>query len=124
MLPNPNPHFHTFSPTDKYLINDFTHTLLEISTIKLVLISLVIYAMGTTFFACWWYMIGEAEGDPCDVGISNFTDAYYFSVITISTIGYGANSTFFNSCHAVSILITLEAMFGLVMNAFIVGVIW
>ena len=76
---------------------DWFHTLLESNIYKIFGVMMLYYVTSTTFFALLWLWEGSG-GDSCDTGILNFTDAYYFSLITFSTIGYGAKSTFFNSC--------------------------
>lgn len=46
------------------------------------------------------------------------------SLITLTTIGYGANTVFHNSCWTVSAIITVEALFGLLIDATVVGLMF
>jgi hypothetical protein len=75
----------------KYL--DLFHTLLEAAWWKCAVGMVILYIVATLVFAGFWYIIGNPHGeDPCALGFEDFTDAYYFSLITITTIGYGANT--------------------------------
>jgi hypothetical protein len=75
----------------KYL--DLFHTLLEAAWWKCAIGMVILYIVATLVFAGFWYIIGSPHGeDPCALGFEDFTDAYYFSLITITTIGYGANT--------------------------------
>lgn len=75
----------------KYL--DLFHSVLEAAWWKCALGMVILYILTTLLFAGFWQLIGGQHGDdPCDLGFEDFTDAYYFSLITITTIGYGANT--------------------------------
>jgi hypothetical protein len=101
---------------------DTFHYVIEMPYHHVILILCVSYVVVVLFFAIWWYVLSQHnKGTNCSVGIENFTDAYYFSLITLTTIGYGASSTFFESCAEPSIIITCESLCGLVMSSLFVG---
>ncbi len=98
--------------------NDLYVNTLSSSWIRLILVIISLYILANAGFA-WLYMLEEN-------GIENarpnsFSDAFFFSVQTLATIGYGKMSpatTFTN------ILVTIEALMGLSGLAIVTGVIF
>jgi hypothetical protein len=100
---------------------DWFHTVVEMNVYKIFLF-LILYYVGVIFvFSLLWLWIGS-NGDPCNSGIANFEDAFYFSLITFTTIGFGAGSVFFNSCWSVSIIIIFESFVSALFNSLTLGI--
>ena len=102
---------------------DWFHAIVESAPYKIVAVLVCYYVFVIFLFSLFWLVTGS-NGDPCNTQILTFTDAFYFSLITFTTIGYGSASTFFNSCSSVSIIITLESFVGVVFNAIILGIVF
>jgi inward rectifier potassium channel len=78
---------------------------------------LAFYLGANAGFACLYYFAGGVEGARPD----SFLDAYFFSVQTMATIGYGRMvpvSVFAN------VIVTVEALFGLVGLALATGLMF
>jgi inward rectifier potassium channel len=83
----------------------------------LFLLILLIYLSSNALFALVYVLDGGIE----NARPGSYRDAYFFSVQTMATIGYGKmvpESTLSN------IVVTLEALFGLVMLAFATGLMF
>ena len=64
---------------------DVFHTIIDLPTYKSILIFFALYIFWIFVFAWLYY----AVSDPCELDIVTFRSAWYFSVETIMTIGYG-----------------------------------
>jgi potassium inwardly-rectifying channel subfamily J len=106
------------------LRSDWFHLVVEMRSAKILLFLMVLYVTCILFYALMWLSIGLQKDDPCETGIDNLTDAYYFSAITFTTIGYGANTVFFGSCASVPTLITIESFTGLLIHSLAMGIIF
>lgn len=93
------------------------------SSLQIFVFFIAYYILMIFLFSLLWLWAGS-DGDPCSTGITNLTDAFYFSMITFTTIGYGSASTFFNSCGTISVIIFFESFMGIVFNAVILGVLF
>ena len=54
----------------------------------------------------------------------SFLDAFFFSVETMATIGYSAPDIFFHECKLMAILISFQTIFGLLLSAILLGVVF
>jgi inward rectifier potassium channel len=96
---------------------DAYHFLLTSPWRVLFLLMLVVYLGGNALFALLYLADGGIEG----ARPGSFADAYFFSVQTMATIGYGKmtpQSTVSN------IVVTIEALFGLVAIALATGLVF
>eukprot|EP00940_MAST-03C_sp_MAST-3C-sp2_P002193 g2193.t1 len=95
---------------------DWYHSVANLPTRWATLIACILYVAVNTVFACvWWGM--SSDGDPCNIGATSFSSAFYFSLITLSTIGYGNQDLYFDGCAGPTIVITLETLVGLLLDA-------
>jgi inward rectifier potassium channel len=97
---------------------DLYHGLLTASWPRLVLIVAACYVMGNSLFALG-YLLDPGGIDHARAG--SFRDAFFFSIQTMATIGYGQmvpHSLFAN------ILVTLEALVGVVGFALMTGLVF
>ncbi|MCA9667606.1 MAG: hypothetical protein KC503_18530 [Myxococcales bacterium] len=100
-------------------LHDLYHYLLVTSWLKLLLMFFAGYLVANALFAAL-YLLG---GDQCVRGVrpGSFLDAFFFSVQTMSTIGYGRMeplSTYAN------VLVTVEAFMGLLAFALATGLVF
>lgn len=103
----------------------------------------LIFAIGFfgswTVFAFWWWVIALMHGDlepdhlpfnqlasnwtPCVLEIYDFTSCFLFSVETQHTTGYGLKTPT-DICPSAIMLMCIQNIMGLVIEAFLVGVIF
>ena len=98
-------------------LTDLYHYLLTSSWWVLFLVILASYLTANAVFATCYVLDGGVD----NARPGNFRDAFFFSVQTMATIGYGRMvpvSTFSN------IVVTLEALFGLVTLALATGLMF
>jgi inward rectifier potassium channel len=98
-------------------LSDVYHFLLTSSWAVLFALMLVLYLGGNTAFALAYLLDGGIE----NARAGSFADAYFFSVQTMATIGYGKmtpQSTFAN------VVVTFEALVGLVGLALATGLVF
>ena len=80
------------------------HTMVNKSTYKLVLAIVAVYFVAVAIFAVLYYNLPP----QCDVQIKTPMDAYFFSVETMFTIGFGTNDIFFGNCWDVVFILTFQ----------------
>ncbi len=97
------------------LFDDFYHSVLESSWRRFLAGVCGVYLSANAIFAGLYMVepgsIGEASGD--------FSDAFFFSVQTMSTIGYG---NMVPATRFADILVTVEALFGTLLVAMLTGI--
>lgn len=99
------------------------HSLLQISWPRFFGVVVVGYLIANAVFACGYMLCGEgALLVPENLQIGNqFWEAFFFSVHTMATIGYG-NITPVGI--AANVIVTFEALFGLLGFALITGMLF
>ncbi|PAX53806.1 ion channel [Brunnivagina elsteri] len=97
---------------------DLYHVLIKLSWVKFIGIVSLGYLIANILFA-WAYLLG---GDGiANARSGNFLDAFFFSVQTMASIGYGAmypKTTYAN------VLVTIEALLGLLGLAMASGIMF
>jgi inward rectifier potassium channel len=98
-------------------LRDFYHHLLTLPW-RAFLLGLAVVYLGLNVLFALLYLIGD--GAIANARPGEFSDAFFFSVETISTIGYGQMSpaTLYGN-----IVMTVEAMFGLTLLAVSAGLV-
>jgi inward rectifier potassium channel len=99
----------------------FSYTaLISMAWRRFIALVVVIYLAVNSVFAIAYLLCGPSalEGDP---GVSGFARAFFFSVHTFATIGYGNPSP-----HglAANILVTIESLVGLMSFALLAGLVF
>jgi inward rectifier potassium channel len=103
--------------------HDAYHTLLSLSWSKFLTLLIFTYLIINTTFAILYMACGPdaLSGVGHETKSRHFTDAFFFSVQTFSTIGYGKLTP---ASIAANILVTLEALTGLLSVALATGLIF
>ena len=105
-------------PWSEYL--DFFHALMHRSIASLLLFMLCLYTLLAVIFAClYWIEPGSIRNMVSSSAVDSFDDAMYFSVQTLSTIGYGS---LIPSSHFAHALALVESFAGLAFAALFAGV--
>jgi len=99
---------------------DWFHTVLNMNTTYVMLISFSAYIISFVFFAGLYYSASE----PCAMGLDTFLDALYFSVETMITIGFGTVDPFFNQCGTAAFLITVQSLLGILLDSVFIGLVF
>lgn len=99
------------------------HTLLRITWPRFFGFVVVSYLIANSIFACAYFLCGpDALMVPENLQIGNrFWEAFFFSVHTMATIGYG-NITPVGI--ASNLIVTIEALFGLLGFALVTGILF
>ncbi len=99
------------------------HTMLAMPRAKFLLFLLVSYIIVNLFFAGVYYLIGidHLAGVHAGSDFKNFTEVFFFSAQTFTTVGYGRISPVGFSASAVS---TFEAFLGLLSFAIATGLFY
>jgi inward rectifier potassium channel len=98
-------------------LRDMYHALLRVPWWAAFLIIVVTYLTLNLLFAlCFLWCGGVANARP-----GSLADAFYFSVQTMGTIGYGAMSPV---SHVANLLVVCESVIGLVLTALITGLVF
>lgn len=99
------------------------HTMLTIPRWKFLFIILLFYVIVNLFFAILYYFIGveHLNGITANSNLEKFGQAYFFSVQTYTTVGYGhINPTGFLA----SFVSSIEALIGLLTFAIATGLFY
>lgn len=97
---------------------DIYYYVIESSWGHIFLVFFSIYLISNIFFATLYYLIPNSISSQA---VITFTDCFYFSVQTMSTIGYGVLAP---QGHISNIIVTIEAAFGLIGVAIITGLLF
>ncbi|WP_158244317.1 ion channel [Trinickia dabaoshanensis] len=85
-----------FTKSDSFRLEGIIPTLYALTFISLIL-----------FYASGWYFLGNYNGHQCSDGDCDFKEAFYFSVATSTTVGYG---DFFPKTDAARIFASIQVL--------------
>src|ERR1700676_2251087 len=99
------------------------HTMLGMRTGKFLVLLFLIYIMINLVFAGIYYLIGieHLQGIKASSPLKNFTEVFFFSTQTFTTVGYGRISP---TGFLTSALATFEAFLGLLSFAIATGLFY
>lgn len=102
--------------------HDFFHTLANKPTWQIMLFLTVLYTLFMIICAGLFMSVS----DECDLDITTFTEALFFSVETTMTIGYGlkSNDPYMNSCTSGITLLILIMIASTFMDALLLGLLY
>lgn len=111
---------HGVGILDRY---SWYHTMLEMKRSKFILLLFLIYVVINLFFAGIYYAIGINHLGGVNAGspLKNFTEVFFFSAQTFTTVGYGRISPV---GFAASFVSTFEAFLGLLSFAIATGLFY
>jgi len=98
---------------------DLYHTFMDGGSIWLhILLYIVLYTAVFTLSAIAYLKLS----DSCGLGLDgSFARAYYLSVETITTIGYGVPDQYFNDCPEGTVLLTVQSLAQFFLHALVLG---
>lgn len=107
----------------KTLFGDLYHVLMSSSWVKLLGMITGLFLMINLFFGTAYFLAGDQalEGMEAAAGWAHWLECVFFSVQTFATIGYGKLSPLSLIAH---LLVTLEALIGLLSVAMMTGMIF
>lgn len=102
---------------------DFYHQLLTISWTRFQLLVLAAYIAANLLFGIGYFLCGPGAllGSEARTPLERFGECFFFSVQTLGTIGYGRMSP---QGLAANILVTMQALAGLMGFAFATGLLF
>lgn len=100
---------------------DFFLTVIHQNVWKLLGAFSFFYLGSFLFFSLWWYIIWKAD-DQCLYGVIGYPTIFNFSVVTQQTIGYGNTGP--NNCAWASLVLVIQTIFGLLLDAITIGVLF
>jgi inward rectifier potassium channel len=106
-----------FNTADNY------HKLITMSWTKFWVLVIGVYVTANTFFAIVYMLIGPNSlfGTHEDLGLNRFSEAFFFSAQTITTVGYGHISPRGITANSVA---AFESMIGLLAFALATGLLY
>lgn len=100
---------------------DIYKALIELSWLKFFTYSILVYLIINIFFAFLYMLVGIKEISGLNAIHSDFLNAFFFSVQTFTTVGYGFLAPVGPWAGIIS---TFEAFIGLMYFALITGLLW
>jgi inward rectifier potassium channel len=116
-LPTPAPYEVRIVGAPKTPLRDFYHRLLQLNWPMTMGFIALVYVVVNALFAGLYVVVGGVEHVEPD----SFVDAFYFSVQTMGTIGYGF---MYPRTHAANALVVLESTVSLVLTAMATGLVF
>jgi len=130
-------HTATFQQRCRIWWDNWFHSLAHKPTLLLMAILFFLYAAAVFFFAgVYWFVswMGEKyttndDGSTklnsfCGMDITNHMEALYFSLSTMTTIGYGVSDYYFGDCWTPLLLVLWQVCTALTFDAVAIGLIF
>ena len=115
--PAPNDYSVRILGAPRTPLRDFYHALLRLSWLSTIgVVAGGYFAVNALFALLYLWVGGVAHAHP-----GSFLDAFYFSVETMGTIGYGA---LYPESHAANLVMVLESTVSLVLTALSTGLVF
>eukprot|EP00978_Attheya_sp_CCMP212_P018759 scaffold51832_cov57-Attheya_sp.AAC.4 len=119
------------------ILSDWFHHLVYQPTVVLMLVLLIIYTAIIFGFAAVYFIVSQFGSTTttnedgtievksfCGMDLTNHMEALYFSLSTMSGIGYGVSDYYFGDCWTPLLLVLLQIFVGIVFGAVAVGVLF
>jgi len=101
---------------------DWFHTVLNSPTRRIFLMLVVIFTVLVFSFAVVYRLIAVTSN--CESDIDNFVRAAYFSVETMTTIGYGTYDYYFGECWPMLIVIMAQLLCSILFDSLCIGLMF
>ena len=102
--------------------DDLFHTLVDAPTSRCIGLLLLGYVTVIFVYAVLYIFYNEVFG--CNLDLVSFVDAYFFSLETMATIGYGTSDIFFDDCIGLAVILTSQLCVKIIADATVIGVIY
>jgi len=93
------------------------HALIDMNWFLFLACLITFYLMSFAFFGVIYYILSESMG--CIEHVSNWPEAFFFSIQTGMTIGYG--SMYPDGCRTIIYAVLTQSIFGLISDALVLG---
>lgn len=101
-------------------LDDWFNTVVHLPFARLLILMAMFYICLVSLFAVAYLSFA----DECGMDFSDVIEAYYFSLETMATIGYGTKDYFFGHCWEPLVLINLQVTASLVVESLYFGIIF
>ncbi|CCI45652.1 unnamed protein product [Albugo candida] len=107
----------------KLYLQDPFHSLVNIRLSKVLFLLVIAYLSILLVFGLLYRTVPP---ESCKTAISSFFQAFSFSVSVLFTIGFGTNGgdVFFGDCVWMQVVITMESLVGIFLDALAIGVLF
>ena len=102
------------------LLRSPAHSLLALPTLTTCFLFSCLYVICFLIFAPFYQMIS----DECGLEITSFIQAFYLSLETFVTIGYGVPDQYYNECVEGTVLLTVQSIVGRFVDALVMATIY
>lgn len=110
------------------LCDDWFHNLAYKPTVLLMLILFLSYTSAVVFFAFVYRVVNilgtRHTTNFCGMDITNRMEALYFSLSTMTTIGYGVSDYYFGDCWTPLLLVLLQVCTAITFDAVAIGLLF
>jgi len=113
---------HHISWLYELYLKDIFHTLANLKLKHLLILFVAVYMLAFCALAACFMLVN----DRCKLGLETFAQAFALSVETWLTIGYGVADPpgpYLKQCPEGVVIVTVQGLVGLLMNAFVVGIV-
>ena len=120
-LINTDGSFNVTRVGEKYHVRDVFQWLINLSWLYFGMLLVLFYISINLIFALLYYVLSPNGLDGIESSISFFTNAFFFSLQTFSTVGYGKMHPIGMMSNAIA---AVESLVGLVFYAIVTGVLY
>lgn len=97
------------------------HGILMCRTPALILMSLATYVSFWLIFAIAWWIV--AHNADCGVTLTSYRQAFYLSLETMTTIGYGVDDQYFNDCLDAAPVLVFGSFTATLLDTLLLGIL-
>ena len=101
-------------------LDDWFNTIVHLPILRLLFLMVIIYVACVFVFGVGYLSFS----DECGMDFGDRLEAYYFSLETMATIGYGTQDYFFGHCWEPLAIINVQVVCGLVIESLYFGIIF
>eukprot|EP00392_Amoebophrya_sp_AT5.2_P008006 g8025.t1 len=101
---------------------DFFHTMIDQPTWRLLLIIAAAYFVHYFAFAVLY--LGVDYGGSCELGFGAPIDAFYLSIETSATIGFGAQDQYFHHCSLMWAVLAVQMLISILLDSLVIGMVF